>query len=183
MRRQIIARVAAMDPADRATQEIALRSILETLDGFSRARSVLLYASGFPEEVATGPMIVRALRLGKRVILPRVDPALGRLRLHAVEDPAVDLIPGYRLIPEPGPSCREVEPSAIDWALVPGLGFDRRGYRLGRGAGHYDRLLPTLRPGVPTWALILDAQWVAEVPTEPHDRRLGGVADHRRVVA
>ena len=53
--------------------------------------------------------------------------------------------------------------------LVPGLAFDARGYRLGRGAGHYDRLLPTLRPDAPRWALALDCQLVEGLPIEPHD--------------
>ena len=182
MRREAIARVAALDPDARRDQEAALGLILGSLPGFAGAGSVLLYASAFADEVATVPWIDRALALRKRVLLPRVDPPGRRLRLFEVADPARDLVLGHRGIPEPASTCREVEPAEVDWALVPGLAFDDRGYRLGRGAGYYDRLLPTLRPEVPTWALILDAQWVVEVPVEPHDRAISGVADHRRVV-
>ena len=182
IRRDVIGRIRALDPAGRRAEEAALASRLETLPGFDRAGLVLLYASAFAEEVDTRPMLARARALGKRLACPRVDWGAHRLRLLEVADPAVDLIPGPRGIPEPGPACREVAPAEVDWALVPGLGFDRRGHRLGRGAGHYDRLLPELRPGVPTWALILEAQWVPEVPTEPHDRPVGGVSDHREVL-
>jgi 5-formyltetrahydrofolate cyclo-ligase len=66
--------------------------------------------------------------------------------------------------------------------LVPGLAFDATGHRLGRGAGHYDKLLPGLRPEVPRWALILDVQWSEDLPVEPHDQPLDGVADFRRMV-
>jgi len=182
MRRDVTARILAVDPAARRAEEGALAARFATLPGLDRAATVLLYASAFPEEIDTRPMLARALALGKRLVCPRVDRPSRRLRLHEVIDPAVDLIPGVRGIPEPGPDCPEVEPSEIDWVLVPGLAFDRRGYRLGRGAGHYDRLLPTLRPGVPAWALILEAQWVPEVPTEPHDRPISGVANHRAMV-
>lgn len=171
-----------MEPADRSAQEAALPAVLARLPGFAEAGTVLLYAAGFAEEIPTAPLLALGRSEGRRIILPRVDPALGVLRLFAIGDPAGDLVPGYRGIPEPAPWCPEVGPLEVDWALLPGLGFDARGYRLGRGAGHYDRLLPGLRPEVPTWALILDAQWVDEVPTEPHDRALRGVADHRRVV-
>ena len=83
-------------------------------------------------------------------------------------------------IPEPRRSCPPVEPTDVDWALVPGITFDDRCRRLGRGAGYYDRLLPTLRRDVPLWALIFDAQWVAQLPVEPHDVPLDGVITPRK---
>lgn len=171
-----------MDPADRRGQETALARRLEGLPGFEAAGSVLLYASAFPEEVDTRPMLVRALELGKRLILPTVDRRSKSLKLFEVGNLDRDLVPGHRGIPEPLSSSPVVAPEEVDWVLVPGLGFDARGHRLGRGAGHYDRLLPTLRPDVPRWALILDAQWVEDLPIEPHDQPVDGVADFRREV-
>ena len=171
-----------MDPEDRRAQESGLLGRLEALPGFEPARLVLLYASAFPEEVDTGPMLRRVVSSGKQLVLPTVDRVARRLRLFEVADIDHDLVPGLRGIPEPRPDCREVEPGTVDWVLVPGLGFDRRGYRLGRGAGHYDGLLPTLRPDVLRWALILDTQWVEDLPIEPHDQPIDGVADFRRVI-
>jgi 5-formyltetrahydrofolate cyclo-ligase len=78
-------------------------------------------------------------------------------------------------IPEPGRHLAEVAPEEIDWALVPGLAFDDRGFRLGRGAGYYDRLLPTLRPDAPRWALAYDCQWIEALPNESHDQPLDGI--------
>jgi 5-formyltetrahydrofolate cyclo-ligase len=57
---------------------------------------------------------------------------------------------------------------------VPGLAFDNRGFRLGRGAGHYDRLLPSLRSDAVCWALCLSCQVVEALPVEPHDAPLDG---------
>ncbi len=180
IRREVIARVLAMDPSDRASQELALARRFEDLPGFAGASTVLLYVSAFAEEFDTFPILRRALALGRRLVLPTVDRRSRTLRLYEVAELDRDLVPGHRGIPEPGPGRPEVDPLAVDWALVPGLGFDDRGHRLGRGAGHYDRLLPRLRPEVPRWALVLDAQWVADLPTEPHDQPLDGVADHLR---
>jgi 5-formyltetrahydrofolate cyclo-ligase len=70
----------------------------------------------------------------------------------------------------------------VDWVLVPGLGYDDRCYRIGRGAGHYDRLLTWLRPKVPRWSLCLSSQWVASLPVESHDQPLDGVADAVRTI-
>ena len=180
IRREVVAKILAMDPQDRAARELALARRFAELPGFDRAGTVLLYVSAFPEEFDTRPMIRLAIERGKRVVLPTVDRRLKTLRLFEVADFDHDLIPGHRGIPEPRPGCPEVDPLDVDWALVPGLAFDLRGHRLGRGAGHYDRLLPKLRPEVPRWALILDAQWVDDLPVEAHDQPLDGVADHER---
>jgi 5-formyltetrahydrofolate cyclo-ligase len=89
-------------------------------------------------------------------------------------------MPGTLGIPEPRLTCPRLEPSEIDWALIPGLAFDDRCYRLGRGAAHYDRLLPLLRPEVLRWALALEPQWVDALPVEAHDQQLDGVMSAER---
>ncbi|NIH98962.1 5-formyltetrahydrofolate cyclo-ligase [Mycolicibacterium fluoranthenivorans] len=71
---------------------------------------------------------------------------------------------------EPAPPWRE--PEAISTAtvvLVPALAVDRRGARLGRGAGFYDRALPLADPHAQLIAVVRDDELVDEVPVEPHD--------------
>jgi 5-formyltetrahydrofolate cyclo-ligase len=182
IRREVVAKILAMEPEGRRRQEAALTTRFEAVSGFDAARNVLLYASAFPEEIDTRAMLRRSLELGKRLIMPSVNRTLRRLHLFEVADLDHELVPGHRNIPEPRPGCPEVEPTAVDWVLVPGLAFDGRGHRLGRGAGYYDKLLPTLRPEVPRWALILDVQWVEDLPIEPHDQPLDGVVDFQRVI-
>ena len=182
LRRAVSARIRDLDPVARAREEAALGDQFPALPGFAEAGTVLLYASAFADEVDTRPWLDLARGAGKRVVCPRVVADRYELHLCLIDDPTRDLVAGFRSIPEPSASCPIVAPTVIDWALVPGLAFDRAGYRLGRGAGHYDRLLPLLRPEVPTWALVLAAQWVAEVPREAHDWPLSGVADAREVV-
>ncbi len=70
----------------------------------------------------------------------------------------------------------------VDWALVPGLAFDEQGFRLGRGGGYYDRLLPQLRPDATCWAICLSCQLMHALPVEPHDAPLNGIATPDRVV-
>jgi 5-formyltetrahydrofolate cyclo-ligase len=180
LRRTVVAQVLALEPVARRADEAVLADTFPGLAGFAPARTVLLYFNTFPEEIATGPLLAEAFRRGKAVILPRVDRAERRLRLFRVDDPERDLAPGTRGIPEPRAGCPEIAPAAVDWVLVPGLAFDARGYRIGRGGGHYDRLLPLLRADVLRWALIHDCQWVDELPLEPHDVPLDGVVSPRR---
>jgi 5-formyltetrahydrofolate cyclo-ligase len=181
LRGEIIARILALDPTQRRRDEALLATRFHSLPGFASAHTVLLYARAFPEEIATGPLLEAALERGKSLLCPRVDRAEHRLRLFQVEDPARDLIPGTLGIPEPRQGCLEVAPAAVDWALVPGLAFDVHGFRLGRGAGYYDRLLPMLRPGTPRWALIHDCQWVEALPVAPHDVAVDGVVSPARI--
>ena len=180
LRRSITAAILALEPAQRSLQEAQLLESLATLPGYSEAQAVLFYVKAFPEELDTRPLMLEALRTGKRVLCPRVDRAEHRLRLFEIQSLATDLEPGILGIPEPRPGCAEVGSGEVDWALIPGLAFDLQCYRLGRGGGHYDRLLPILRAQTPRWALGFDCQIVPRLPIEPHDARLDGIATPSR---
>ena len=182
LRIEIRERILAMPPSLRTTEEAALFNRFTSLPGFREAHTVLLYASAFPEEFDTGPLLRLALDMGKRLICPRVVRNEARLALVEIQRIPDDFVRGTLGIPEPRRDLAETDVAEIDWVLVPGLGFDSRCYRIGRGAGHYDRLLSRLRDGVPRWSLCLSSQWVDRLPDEPHDQRLDGVADADHVV-
>ena len=77
---------------------------------------------------------------------------------------------------------RRVEPGYIDLALIPGLGFDRRGCRIGYGAGYYDKLIPRLREDCLKVALAFDCQVVSEIPTTGHDQIVDWIATESGIV-
>ncbi|MBV8487966.1 MAG: 5-formyltetrahydrofolate cyclo-ligase [Planctomycetaceae bacterium] len=181
-RRSIIAAILALDFHDREAREARLIENLPALPGYEAAESILLYVKGLPEELDSRPFFRHALQLGKRVLCPRVDRSAHRLRLFRVTSLANDLEPGILGIPEPRPHCPEVDPSQVDWALIPGLAFDRQCYRLGRGGGHYDRLLPLLRPDALCWGMGFNCQIVPRLPVEPHDVPLSGVATEEGII-
>lgn len=79
-------------------------------------------------------------------------------------------------------SAGPVSATAIDVVLVPARAFDRDGYRLGRGGGHYDRLLPALRPGVPVVGVACAARVVERLPREPHDLPMTHLATEQGIV-
>ncbi|MFO0892237.1 MAG: 5-formyltetrahydrofolate cyclo-ligase [Isosphaeraceae bacterium] len=183
LRRSIVSAVMSLDPPERQRQESLLIERFPELPGFRDASTVLLYVKAFPEELDTLVLLRGALLSGKSVVCPRVDPQERRLRLYRIDSLEGDLGPGILGIPEPHPNCPEMEPRHVDWALVPGLAFDTRCDRLGRGGGHYDRLLPRLRPDAPRWALGFDCQLVPELPVERHDVPVDGVATASRLLA
>ena len=73
-------------------------------------------------------------------------------------------------------------PEDVDLVIVPGLAFDERGGRLGRGAGFYDRVLGGLRPGAWKIAVAFECQIVESVPMEEHDQRVHAIVTERRVI-
>jgi 5-formyltetrahydrofolate cyclo-ligase len=182
LREAIRAEIAALDPEHRHAQENDLAVRFPDLPGWAGAETVMLYVSAFPEELRTAEYWARAYEAGKQVICPRVDRAARQLRLYRVRDPRAELSPGVLGIPEPRDGLPEVAPESIDWVLVPGLAFDEQGYRLGRGAGHYDRLVPRLRSDAICWGLCLSCQLVPRLRIEPHDMPLDGVCTPDRII-
>jgi 5-formyltetrahydrofolate cyclo-ligase len=138
------------------------------LPAYGRSSVVLAYAS-FGTELRTDGFLRRVLADGKVLLLPRVERA--GLGLYEVRDAARDLAPGTWGIREPAPDrCPTVDPNRVDFALIPGVAFDRRGRRLGYGGGFYDRLLTGGLPGeTPRVAGAFEVQMVDEVPVGPHD--------------
>jgi 5-formyltetrahydrofolate cyclo-ligase len=176
------AQIRRLDSAERLAQEASLKQRFPLLPGYDRAEIVLLYANAFPEEIDTAALIEHSVRAGKRVVCPRVDRVLQRLRLYQIRDFSADMEPGNLGIPEPRIGCPEIPASDVDWVLVPGLAFDLSCNRLGRGAGYYDRLLPCLRPGVNCWALCYECQIIDRLPVAPHDVPVDGIASSTRTL-
>jgi len=71
----------------------------------------------------------------------------------------------------------------LDLVIVPGVAFDRKGHRLGFGAGYYDRFLPKLRPGVKKIAVAFEVQLVDSVPAEEHDIRMDAILTEEQLIS
>jgi 5-formyltetrahydrofolate cyclo-ligase len=136
---------------------------------WSSARSVLLFAP-LPDEPDIWPLLAEALAAGKLVALPAFVPGAHRYTARQIVDPARDLGAGKFGIREPLPSCREVSLNLLDLILVPGVAFDARGARLGRGKGFYDRLLADAHGT--KCGVAFEPQLVDAVPVGPLDIRL-----------
>jgi 5-formyltetrahydrofolate cyclo-ligase len=169
-----------LDAAEQAAASAHARSLLRRQPVWSAARAVLFYAP-IAGEIDLTPLIQEALAAGRAVALPGFVPAAGVYAAFAVSDLARDCAPGKFGIREPRPSCAPIALNRLDLALVPGLGFDPFGQRLGRGAGFYDRLLAGVdgtKCGV-----AFDAQIVARLPAETHDIRMNVILTPTRWLA
>lgn len=169
LRKEMIARRDALPEAERSRIAAALAAQLARLPQYAAAGSVLA-TMGIGSEWNTRPFLDRARADGKVVVLPRISPPPKRLQLHAVGDLDRDLVPGVWSIPEPDPQrCPPVDFAAVDFALVPALAVSSARFRLGYGAGYFDKLL-TGRGARPFCVTALPAAFLVEgVPHEAHD--------------
>lgn len=169
MRREIRSALAAMSPEQRAGASKQVRDLLTKQRVWQEARSILFFAPT-AEEVNVWPLLERGLEEGKVVALPRYVDERAGYKACQVQDPARELEAGKFSIREPILQCPEVPLKRLDLILVPGVGFDLHGRRLGRGKGFYDQMLATVRGT--TCGVAFDEQIVREVPVEPHDIHL-----------
>ena len=80
------------------------------------------------------------------------------------------LVPGpWGLLEPPGPVLPESALAEATLVIVPALAVDRRGVRLGRGRGFYDRSLEVRNPRARLVAIVRDDEFLDELPAEPHD--------------
>jgi len=132
------------------------------------------------DEIDLGPLFRDALSSGRLVALPGYDAATGAYLPRQVVDPARDLNAGAFGITEPRGSCPLISPNRLDFAIVPGVAFTLEGRRIGRGKGHYDRLLASV--GGVKCGVAYDEQIVEAIPSEPHDVRMDWIVTPTRSV-
>ncbi len=144
------------------------------LDDFKSAKTVFLYIS-LPKEVSTAEIIEKCLRLGKTVLVPiTVSGEISLCRIDGTES----LVTGEFGISEP----RDKTPwqGEIDIAVIPGLGFDRQGGRMGFGKGCYDKFLaknPCKKVG-----LCFGNMLQSQIITEEHDIAMDMVITEAEVI-
>lgn len=166
----------SLPPAQRAAEVAAACAACLRLVGDAACAS---YAA-LPDELDLDGLHRALWAAGRGVLLPRVSGAAA-LAWHRVSGPD-QLVPGAYGIREPDPRrapAAELPPSAA--LLVPGVGFDRGGRRLGQGGGFYDRLLAA-RPDLRGIGVGFACQLVPAVPVEVHDLPLRGLVIAGEVV-
>lgn len=173
LRTQLLAARRGLGPSLRAQADAGVRDRVLALPEWQAAPVVLAYLS-VREEVDTRALVAAALAVGKVVAAPRVTGPR-ELAWYAIE-PGEAFERSHMGIDEPYPSEeRLVDVAALGsdaLALVPGLTFDVRGYRLGYGGGFYDAFLRDF--GGVSVGLAREASLVESLDAlgvlEPHDR-------------
>lgn len=166
LRRQLRALLSGMPAVEREGESSSIREVIGSQSVWRHARCILGFVP-LPSEPDLWALFQERVRAGGLCCVPRwnvVEQDYEAARLPSEGG----LSPGPYGVLEPDESLPVMPWERLDLILVPGLGFDRRGWRLGRGRGHFDRLL---RRVIQTsrWGIAFDRQIVEQVPIEPHD--------------
>ena len=163
LRVQMRQRKKAVTPEEIAVKSQALCHMVLEHPAYRDAATVYGYLP-FNQEVDLRPLLQQALADGKQVALPK---CCGR-EMHFILISDLSQIRRSAIgAPEPiadTPVARD-ETALV---IVPGVAFDREGYRIGYGGGYYDRFLMR-EPNHPTISVCYDFQVLPRLETEPHD--------------
>ncbi|MGC4804545.1 5-formyltetrahydrofolate cyclo-ligase [Micromonospora sp. DT233] len=177
---EVLARRRALPAATRAQAAARVRTALVELVRRLRPATMTAYVPVGSEP--GGPELPEALRAalppGAVLLLPVLCADLDLD--WAVYTGTDALVAAGRGLREPtGPRLGRAAVAAASLVVVPALAVDRRGRRLGRGGGSYDRALARVGDRALTVALLHDGELRDRLPVQPHDRAVRAVVDPR----
>jgi 5-formyltetrahydrofolate cyclo-ligase len=130
---------------------------------------IMVYVSK-PLEVNTRHLIEHLIASRGRIIVPVIEQETVSLRLSWLENPLV-LVESTFHVHEPIGNEIPARPEDVKVAIVPVLGFDRKGNRIGYGAGYYDRFLARY-PDIIRIGLAFACQELSALPCEDNDIKM-----------
>ncbi len=186
LRRQLRARRNALDPRQQEAAAARASAIVRSSRRFRVSRRIAFYVAG-DGEIDTGELMERAWSLGKTCYLPVLSHLIGDRLWFAPVTPDTPMVSNRFGIPEPAVPSRQLRDARhLDLVLLPLVGFDVHGNRLGMGGGFYDRSLAFLRnrriwrkPRL--FGLAHESQRVDALPVQPWDIPLQAVVTDQRL--
>ncbi|MFH1095658.1 MAG: 5-formyltetrahydrofolate cyclo-ligase [Candidatus Micrarchaeota archaeon] len=161
--------------------QIQMLARIRSLPGWKEARVVLSYAS-VRTEVSTELINREIMREKKTLCLPMTRQEEGVMEAGGARD-LDGLVKSAFGTLEPDPKDAEViEAGKIDFVLVPGLAFDKKGRRLGYGMGYYDKFLKKVRADCAKVGLAYEGQMLKEIVPEAHDVPMDYVVTEKRAL-
>lgn len=147
---------------------------------YREAQTLLCYVST-DIEVSTFSILQNALDVGKTVAVPRCVPGTREMEFYCIRTLS-ELSPGAFGVLEPQPdACRRLTDLSSGLCVIPALGYDEAGYRLGYGKGYYDRFLSHFAGN--TVGLVYESCLRDSLPHGKFDRRTEKIVTENRVIS
>jgi 5-formyltetrahydrofolate cyclo-ligase len=185
LRRSMKHALAGIGPGLIAEASAAIARRLSASEPWKRCRTVLCFLS-MPGELDTAPLIAAARADGKTVAVPRIEGSSIEFRLLGGDPSALPRDRWGIPVPDPAWPAANLRGGAPVLVVAPGLAFDRRGNRLGRGGGYYDGFLRVARSESALAATVvgvcLSLQLVTEAPHDERDQRVDAVATDEELI-
>ncbi|SCG83897.1 5-formyltetrahydrofolate cyclo-ligase [Proteiniborus sp. DW1] len=182
LRSEILSKRKALSKEEVNKKSSAISNLLFSTEQYKKSKYIMCYID-FRNEVRTEEIIRMALNEDKNIIIPISIVETKQLVLSQLLDYDKELESGTYGILEPKKEfIREVNPELIDLVLMPGVAFDRRGYRIGYGGGYYDRFLTRIVDSVPKIALAFDLQLVPHVRKGRYDIPVDYIITEKEII-
>lgn len=167
LRKQIQQILAEISPEVRVQKSRMICNAVIASEEYKKASVVMLFLSML-HEVDTTAMILDAFQHGKTVAVPKMS--WQQRHMIPVEIQSLDTGLQTDRMGLRNPTTGTPVPfEDIDLVIVPGLGFDRKGNRLGRGGAYYDRFLSSPGMRAEKWAVAFSEQILDAIPHEEKD--------------
>ena len=158
----------------------SIKNKLFGMGEFEEADSVLFYVS-YDNEVYTHDMIKECMTYSKQVVVPISNKKNRSLILSKLDKWNNLEIGSYGILGPRVDKIKEISIDKIDLIVVPGVGFDERGRRIGHGKGYYDNLLKNSKKALHI-GLAFEFQIVECIPVEKHDISVDKVVTEKRII-
>lgn len=197
LRTKLRGRVKELSQEDVEVQSQQVWDKIIELPAYQSAKSVGLFLSMPKGEINTDFIINRAVSQGKEVYVPQVGANFELCDMELLKVPHQGDPTFHKKwptnkwkIPEPPEDILPLpaaSPGDIDLLIVPGLGFDAKGNRLGQGKGYYDRFISRMTTNSQTLPLVavgLDVLFVddEDIPVADYDRQMDKIVLPSRVI-
>ena len=168
---------AEMTEAERSMRDEKVCNAIISLASYRFAKTVLMYAPT-GNEIDVSPVARHAIKTGKRIAYPVCNVEEHSMVFKIVSSPE-ELTAGSYSIPEPPESAETLTDLSDSICIVPGLVYDKEGYRVGYGKGYYDRFLSTYR--CTKLGIVYSDFILSEVPRGRFDRRVDILVTERGI--
>lgn len=147
---------------------------------YRNSNTIMTYIS-FKDEIDTHEFIKKALIDGKTILVPITISKGKQLKPSQIKDFNELEIGFYNILTPKKEFIRYVNPKDIDLIIVPGLGFDKEGFRVGFGGGYYDRFLSHLDKVIKV-SIAFDFQILDRLPREDFDIPVDYIYTEKRII-
>ncbi|WP_425446268.1 5-formyltetrahydrofolate cyclo-ligase [Dethiothermospora halolimnae] len=182
MRKKILNTRNNMKNADVNEKSNKIISTIKKLKEFKEGSNIMVYLS-FNNEVNSFPLIEYCKKKGKKVIIPYCKKKGKEIIPTELKNMDLELKKSsFGYLEQKPEFLRPIDMEKIDLIIIPGIGFDKKCYRLGYGAGYYDRFLARLNFKIPTIGVCYDYQILDAIMTEDFDIPMDYIVTEKRII-
>ncbi len=180
LRKELLKKRKSLSNLDVLKKSSQIEKRLFKMNEYKKSQMILYYIS-YDNEVCTHYMIKNSMLEGKNVVVPLSNKKNITLILSKLDKWDDLKIGSYKILEPKKEYIKRVSIDKIDLIIVPGVGFDKQGNRIGHGIGYIDKLLQDSNYASHI-GLAFELQIVDSISTEKHDISVNKIITEKRII-